>query len=88
MTRLYISVCVYIERDRYRYIIYKLLKFRMITGYQINIKINFISFLYTKQNEVLEDLIFNHIKNLKYIVINLMKDMHGFYIEKYKMLMR
>lgn len=60
----------------------------MITGYQINIKINFISFLYTKQNEVLEDLIFNHIKNLKYIVINLMKDMHGFYIEKYKMLMR
>lgn len=41
----------------------KLLKFRMITGYQIHIKINFISFLHTnsKQNEVLEDFIFNHI---------------------------
>lgn len=35
----------------------------MITGYQIHIKINFISFLHTnsKQNEVLEDFIFNHI---------------------------
>lgn len=62
----------------------------MITGYQVNIKINFISFLYTssKQNEVLEYFVFNSIKKSQIHGNKSMKDMHGFYIDKYKMLMK
>lgn len=55
----------------------------------INIKINLFLYISSKQleNEIL-DFVFNSIKNLKYMLINLMKDVQGFFIDKYKMVLR
>lgn len=51
----------------------------------VNIKINLFLNTSNKQldNEILEDSIFTSTKYLKYMVINVMTDVQGFYMDKY-----